>query len=501
MLKKSIYRKNLPLPKMELSNIMDIIELIAIIVCIPLSYFLTEYLIDNFKFPFYEVEFKLFILQYFNYFNHSWQFDLTQFAIFSILILISWYTLSQLTVMAKLPRNQKYLTVIIHFIRGNFFILLILISFKYILNLTSISIVFIFTYVAISMLVTLAIRLISIYKIKIFRANGYNLWHVMAIVDENYIGIVDEIIQNKEWGIKIVSLITGSEKIKRKYGHGIDVFPDTNDIKDIIDRNIIDEVLYCKKDADDEEILRLAGLCNETGVVFRIQSCESTVDSMQINPVTVNQNGNLTLVDTPALKLPLEIKTIADLYLSLIAVFLLSPLLLLITILIKLDSKGPVFFKQERVGLRGRKFRLFKFRTMVVNAEELKEQLKESNEMDGPTFKMKNDPRITRLGSFLRKTGIDEFPQLYNVIRGEMSLIGPRPPLESEVKQYKRWQLRRLSVKPGITCTWQIMPQRNDIKFDKWMQMDLNYIDNWSLGRDAQLVYKTITAFFLAAGR
>jgi lipopolysaccharide/colanic/teichoic acid biosynthesis glycosyltransferase len=120
------------------------------------------------------------------------------------------------------------------------------------------------------------------------------------------------------------------------------------------------------------------------------------------------------------------------------------------------------------------------------------EKLKEKNEMDGPTFKMKNDPRITRIGRILRKSGLDEFPQLINVVKGEMSLIGPRPPLESEVKQYDRWHLRRLSVKPGITCTWQIMPQRNDIKFEKWMHMDLNYIDNWSLGLDARLFFKTI---------
>jgi lipopolysaccharide/colanic/teichoic acid biosynthesis glycosyltransferase len=149
----------------------------------------------------------------------------------------------------------------------------------------------------------------------------------------------------------------------------------------------------------------------------------------------------------------------------------------------------------------GRKFKLYKFRTMVVNAEELLERLKARNEADGPTFKIKDDPRVTRFGKFLRKTGLDELPQLFNVVAGEMSLIGPRPPIESEVKQYERWQLRRLSVKPGITCTWQIIPNRNDIKFEKWMQLDLNYIDNWSLAKDAELFFKTITTVFLATGR
>ena len=504
MLNKSIFLQKLPSKfhsKVEVNGLLDIIELLAIVTCIPASHLFTNYFINNFEFPFYQMEFKIFILQYLNYFNYSWNFDIVQFSIFSILILVSWFTLSQLTVMAKLPRNQRYLTVIIHFIRGNFYILMILLSFKFILNLTSISVVFIFTYVGLSLIVTLAIRILSIHFLKIYRASGYTLWHVLVVVDENYTKILEELNTRKELGIKIVTLVTDSEKIRMEYGNDFTILSKTSEIKNALDNNIIDEVLYCRKDPDDNEIFSLVEICNEVGVVFRIQSSESRVDPIQMSLKAVNQKGRLTLVDVPALKLPLEIKTLADLYLSLLALILLFPLLLILVILIKLDSRGPIFFKQERVGLRGRKFNLYKFRTMVENAEELIEQLKPDNEMDGPTFKMKNDPRITKLGRFLRKTGIDEFPQLYNVIRGEMSLIGPRPPLELEVKQYERWQLRRLSVKPGITCTWQIMPQRNDIKFEKWMSMDLNYIDTWSLGLDFKLFYKTLAAFFLAGGR
>ena len=168
--------------------------------------------------------------------------------------------------------------------------------------------------------------------------------------------------------------------------------------------------------------------------------------------------------------------------------------------IIKTGSKGPVFFRQERIGLRGRKFKLYKFRTMVVDAEEQLKLLKERNEADGPVFKIKDDPRITRVGKFLRKTGLDELPQLFNVIRGEMSLVGPRPPLEEEVKQYERWQLRRLSVKPGLTCTWQIVPNRHDVSFEEWMELDLHYIDTWNLGKDVELFFKTVRTFFLAGG-
>jgi lipopolysaccharide/colanic/teichoic acid biosynthesis glycosyltransferase len=178
----------------------------------------------------------------------------------------------------------------------------------------------------------------------------------------------------------------------------------------------------------------------------------------------------------------------------------LAPVFFFIGMIIKLDSRGPIFFKQERVGLRGRRFMLYKFRTMVNDAEKLLEKLHEKNEADGPVFKIKSDPRITRIGQFLRKTGLDELPQLYNVFIGEMSLIGPRPPLPSEVAKYERWQLRRLSVKPGITCTWQIVPNRNNVKFEKWMRLDLQYIDNWSLYKDASLFVRTILTFFHCSG-
>jgi len=137
---------------------------------------------------------------------------------------------------------------------------------------------------------------------------------------------------------------------------------------------------------------------------------------------------------------------------------------------------------------------------MIDDAEAQMKRLRAMNEADGPVFKIKNDPRITNFGRFLRRTGIDEFPQLLNVIRGEMSLVGPRPPLEHEVKQYERWQLRRLSVKPGITCSWQIVPERHSVSFEEWMELDLNYIDSWNLRKDASLFFRSVRRFFMAGG-
>jgi lipopolysaccharide/colanic/teichoic acid biosynthesis glycosyltransferase len=167
---------------------------------------------------------------------------------------------------------------------------------------------------------------------------------------------------------------------------------------------------------------------------------------------------------------------------------------------IKLTSKGPVFFIQKRVGLDGRIFKIIKFRTMQKDAEKIKLHLIGFNEADGPAFKIPKDPRVTKVGRILRKTGLDELPQIWNVIKGDMSLVGPRPPLESEVRKYENWQHRRLSVKPGITCIWQVQPNRHDIPFNDWMRMDMEYIDTWSVRLDTILIFKTIKSIFVAGG-
>ncbi len=196
----------------------------------------------------------------------------------------------------------------------------------------------------------------------------------------------------------------------------------------------------------------------------------------------------------------LLLKSIMDYCGAGIGLLTLSPLFLAIMAAVKLTSKGPAFFIQQRCGLYGRTFGLIKFRTMVENAEELKKELEKHNEMDGPVFKLTNDPRITPAGRFLRRTSLDELPQLLNVLMGQMSLVGPRPPLPSEVAQYEHWQRRRLSMKPGLTCIWQVSG-RNNIDFERWMRMDLEYIDNWSLLLDVKLLLKTVREVVCGQGR
>lgn len=188
-------------------------------------------------------------------------------------------------------------------------------------------------------------------------------------------------------------------------------------------------------------------------------------------------------------------KRMLDIFGAIMGIAFLSPVLLAVAILIKLESKGQVLFTQKRVGVNRKEFNMYKFRSMVANAEDLRKHLEEKNEMSGPMFKMKNDPRITKVGKFIRKTSIDELPQLINVLKGDMSLVGPRPSLPSEVINFEPWMLKRLEVKPGLTCYWQVSG-RNSIGFEEWMKLDVKYVDGMSIWTDIKLIFKTVLVLF-----
>lgn len=189
------------------------------------------------------------------------------------------------------------------------------------------------------------------------------------------------------------------------------------------------------------------------------------------------------------------LKRTIDILCSLFGIIILSPLFFVVAILIRLESEGNPIFSQVRVGKDGKTFKMYKFRSMVANAEKLKEKLNEKNEMTGPMFKMKEDPRVTRIGKFIRKTSIDELPQLINVFKGEMSLVGPRPSLPKEVKEFEDWMMKRFTVKPGLTCYWQVLG-RNDIGFEEWMKLDVKYVKERNILVDIKLIFKTFGVFF-----
>jgi exopolysaccharide biosynthesis polyprenyl glycosylphosphotransferase len=247
------------------------------------------------------------------------------------------------------------------------------------------------------------------------------------------------------------------------------------------------------------EMQRIVRSCEEIGVPFALPVHALQFERARLLSSSSSTDGYLHYISTDTRPVQYAVKRLVDIACSAFALVVLSPLLLSVAALIRLESRGPVLFKQQRVGLHGASFNLLKFRSMVPNADAMKDQLLAHNEQTGPVFKMKHDPRITKIGRFIRKFSIDELPQLVNILRGDMTIVGPRPAVPREVAQYKLWQRRRLSVRPGLTCYWQVSG-RNEIGFEEWMQLDLRYVDNWSLKVDVELILKTFPVVVFGRG-
>ncbi len=423
-----------------------------------------------------------------------------EYMIVGLLIVPTWFILLKSLHLNEMHRTKTYSVILASYLKVVVIGLGIIFLFVFIFKLNSISRLVILFFGIINLFGLFSFR-VGIYKIlKYFRTKGYNSRNLVLIADDSSEIFIDKILKNKEWGYILKYIITNSSNLYKKYKDVIAVHSERVNLRNLIDKDVIDEVIYCKNDIDQTKLKSILHDCEEVGVIFRMQSQLFSMSATKAHLNHFDETPFLTFDNTPSDKFALQLKSTVSFLAAFFILLIWSPVILLISATIKLTSKGPVFFRQKRVGLRGRTFYMYKFRTMIQNAEALQEELLKVNEADGPVFKIKNDPRITKIGKFLRKSGLDELPQFYNVLKGDMSLVGPRPPIPSEVKQYKRWQLRRLSMKPGITCTWQIKPNRNDISFDEWMKMDLQYIDNWSNKLDILLFLKTIRTIIKGSG-
>jgi exopolysaccharide biosynthesis polyprenyl glycosylphosphotransferase len=271
---------------------------------------------------------------------------------------------------------------------------------------------------------------------------------------------------------------------------GYDVYP-LGSVGDILQKRVVDEVVFA---VDLQDLARLEPVmqhCADLGIRTRLQLEFLPPAYSRIYLENFRDVQLLSLSSAPDSELRLFFKRAFDVVLSFAALVVLSPLLAAIAAMIKITSPGPVLFRQTRCGLGGRRFTLYKFRSMINNAEQMRAELHQLNELDGPVFKISDDPRITPVGRWLRRFSLDELPQLWNVFRGDMSFVGPRPAVPEEVEQYEDWQRRRLRMRPGLTCTW-VLEGRNHLDFKRWMQLDLKYIDNWSLWLDAKIFLRTI---------
>jgi exopolysaccharide biosynthesis polyprenyl glycosylphosphotransferase len=272
------------------------------------------------------------------------------------------------------------------------------------------------------------------------------------------------------------------------------------ELENVLKQNAVAEVYLAGNPAKNGDAMQSAiRTCERFGVPFALPAYGFRLS--RARPVNGQglRDGYVHFLNIEHKPVQMVLKRLFDVAASALALWILSPVILLAALLIKITSPGEIFFKQERVGMHGRRFFMLKFRSMVANAEELKMKLLSHNEQSGPVFKIRKDPRITPVGRFIRKFSIDELPQLINVLRGEMSIVGPRPPLPSEVAEYEPWQRRRLSVRPGLTCLWQVSG-RNKVGFQDWMYLDMQYIDHWSLGQDFNLILKTVPVVLTGRG-
>lgn len=305
---------------------------------------------------------------------------------------------------------------------------------------------------------------------------------------------------NPDLNIKIVGLMDMEADKKGELIEGHEIIGTLDDIPEVINANVVDEVVFIVPRSWLDRIEDALFYCESAGLKVNIAVNLFDLKFSRAKQTDLHGFPLLAFESTPEKLTHLFIKRLIDFAASGVALVILAPLFIAIAIVIKTTSKGPVFFKQARCGLYGRQFTLYKFRTMIVDAEAKLKDILKYNEMGGPVFKMTNDPRVTKPGKWLRKFSLDELPQIWNVFKGDMSLVGPRPPIPHEVENYDNWQRRRLSMRPGITCLWQISGRNKIVDFKDWMRLDLEYIDNWSLWLDVKILFKTIPVVLLGTG-
>ncbi len=380
---------------------------------------------------------------------------------------------------------------------------LTLFLFCEILDLSMISATFLAVFWVGSSVSTIAGRFGVRQILKRIRIHGRNLRNVVIVgTNSRALDLVEKISSKPELGYRILGFVDNDwARLQECKKTGYPLLGTLDEIADLLRNSVVDEVLvFLPVKSHYQEASRIISLCEAQGIIVRFCShlfdlklpftrTESLADEQIVSISSGGISGWASFL-----------KRFFDLVLAAVLLVILSPLFLLTAVLIRCDSPGPVFFAQERLGLYKRRFRMYKFRTMVPEAEKIQSSLEHLNEANGPVFKIRNDPRITRVGRFLRKTSIDELPQIFNVLIGDMSFVGPRP---LPVRDYEGFNhdghRRRFSVRPGITCLWQVSG-RSNISFEKWMELDMLYIDRWSLWLDMRILIKTIPAVFKGSG-
>lgn len=335
------------------------------------------------------------------------------------------------------------------------------------------------------------------------RVHGRNLRHMLIVgTNARAIEFADKIQARPELGYRVIGFADQHwDGIDRLRVRGYTLVSDLDSLPEFLRTSVVDEVVIALPIRSYHDAAsRVAALCERQGILFRVLTNIFNLKMARSRAEELEGDSWITHYTGVSEGWPLVVKRMVDFTIALITLLVVFPVMLLAALSIKLTSRGPIFFAQKRVGHNKREFMIYKFRTMVVDAEKEMERLQHLNEVSGPVFKIKRDPRITPIGRFLRKTSIDELPQLFNVLKGDMSLVGPRPlPVRDYQGFSEDWHRRRFTVRPGITCLWQVNG-RTSIAFEQWMELDMQYIDKWSLWLDLKILAKTIPAVLRGSG-
>jgi len=432
----------------------------------------------------------------------SMRIKIQNFALF-LGFLITWHIIFSLFGLYHSRRFSTRLNEAIDVIKATSIGSFLIFAASILLKISLITPIFVAVFWVGSSAITILSRLILRSILEWVRLRGRNLRQMLIVgTNPRAIQFAKEIETKPHLGYRIVGFVDDEYAKNGEFQRaGYKVTANFNNLLTFLRNNVVDEVVISlpMKSLYDQAS-RIVSLCEEQGIivrflsnVFNLKQGESKIDQFE--------DESVVTVSTGAMKgFPILVKRAMDFIVSLILLTILAPFFFVIALLIKLTSPGTAFFVQERIGRNKRRFRLYKFRTMVPGAEKKLAELEDLNEVSGPVFKIKNDPRITWIGKFLRKTSVDELPQLINVLKGDMSLVGPRPlPVRDYEGFDEDWHRRRFSVRPGITCLWQING-RSNTSFEKWMELDMEYIDSWSIWLDFKILAQTIPAVFKGSG-
>jgi len=303
-----------------------------------------------------------------------------------------------------------------------------------------------------------------------------------------------------DWGLDIVGYLGDKNEMNKPTYHDIKYFGTYKNFKKILNTVQIDEVIIAVPEERFDLLGEIIQICETDGVQIRIISDYFGKLLKNIKVDVIYNLSIISIINITSKDWEVTVKTMFDKIVSLVLLIILLPLFLIISLVIKISSSGPILYNWRVIGMNKKPFVGYKFRTMIDHADSMKKDLTDQNEMSGPAFKIANDPRITKVGFFLRKYSLDELPQLWSVLKGDMSLVGPRPPLVEEFNEFDSWHRRKLSMKPGLTCLWQVNGRSTITDFNTWAKLDLEYIENWSFWLDMKILFKTIPAILSGRG-